>query len=85
MSQEQLEYARLDTHYLIALRERQLEETTIAQIARMVHDHFSTFKRWPSPSEDGLIHLDDREMREDVQAEVEERMTRELFAVLREA
>ena len=58
------------------LRERQLEETTIAQIARMVHDHFSTFKPWPMPSEDGLIHLDDWEMREDVQAEVAARMAR---------
>ncbi len=58
------------------LREKQLEETTIAQIARMVHDHFSTFKPWPMPSEDGLIHLDDWEMREDVQAEVAEGFAR---------
>ena len=66
--------------YMSVLRQvlsaRKLQETPIAQIARLIHDHFSTFKRWPSPSADGLIHLDDREMREDVQAEVEERMAR---------
>ena len=31
---------------------------------------------WPMPSEDGLIHLDDWEMREDVQAEVADRFAR---------
>jgi enoyl-[acyl-carrier protein] reductase / trans-2-enoyl-CoA reductase (NAD+) len=58
------------------LHEKRLEETTIAQIARMVHDHFSTFKPWPAPAADGMIHLDDWEMREDVQAEVAERFTK---------
>jgi enoyl-[acyl-carrier protein] reductase / trans-2-enoyl-CoA reductase (NAD+) len=42
----------------------------------MVHDHFSTFKPWPSPAADGMIHLDDWEMREDVQAEVAERFAK---------
>ena len=74
--------------YMSVLRQvlaaHKLRETPIAQIARLIHDHFSTFKRWPSPSEDGLIHLDDREMRHDVQAEVEERMARITTATLHE-
>ena len=55
------------------LKEKNLEETVIAQIARMVHDHFQNGKPWPTPSADGLIHLDDWEMRPDVQEIVKER------------
>ena len=58
------------------LHERQLDETTIAQIARMIHDHFSVFKRAPAPAADGLIHLDDWELRADVQGEVADRFAR---------
>ena len=58
------------------LQEKRLEETTIAQIARLIHDHFQVFKPWPTLAEDGMIHLDDWEMREDVQAEVKERFAK---------
>lgn len=56
------------------LREKNLSETTISQISRLVHDHFSVFKPYPTPEADGMIHLDDWELREDVQAEVTRRM-----------
>jgi len=50
LTPEQLDYARLDTHYLVALRDRQLQELTASGRGPEVHEEFARLARLPGDS-----------------------------------
>jgi ribonuclease D len=49
LTAEQLDYARLDTHYLAALRDRQVEALTAAGRAQEAHEEFARLARLRAP------------------------------------
>jgi ribonuclease D len=53
LTAEQLDYARLDTHYLAALRDRQVEALTAAGRAQEAHEEFARLARLRAPESAG--------------------------------
>ena len=53
LTAEQLDYARLDTHYLVALRDRQVDALTATNRSQEAHEEFARLARPRAPEHTG--------------------------------